>query len=100
MAAHSPIENAFAPGRLALARTAATPLQQLQKILGLWDGVPGSAVRKDDLPPWEWVTNDEWRKLQGILSDHPEHDTSGMKAADRTWEEEHDARKFGRSGDR
>jgi hypothetical protein len=33
--------------------------------------------------------------MQGMLSDHPEHDTTKMKAAERAWELEHDARKFG-----
>jgi hypothetical protein len=42
-----------------------------------------------------WVPNDDWRKLQGILSDHPEHDTTAARHADRIWELEHDERKFG-----
>ena len=53
-----------------------------------------------ELPPWTWVLNDNWQKLQGILSDHPEHDTTEMKARNRAEEEEHDARKFGWSRDR
>jgi len=46
-------------------------------------------------PEWTWVPNEEWRKGRGLLSDHPEHDTTEMKARNRAEEEEHDARKFG-----
>jgi hypothetical protein len=61
-----------------------------------WLGIP---KEPRELPPWTWVPNDDWRKLEGILSDHPEHDTTEMKARNRAEEEEHDARKFGRSRD-
>jgi|SRR5271168_664798 len=37
----------------------------------------------------------DWRSLRGILSDHPEHDTSKARAEERAWELEHDERKFG-----
>ncbi len=70
-------------------------LQKIQYMLGMWDGVAGSAVKYRELPEWKWVPNDEWQKGEGLLSDHPEHDTSKMKADDKAWEEEHDARKFG-----
>ncbi len=62
--------------------------QAIRKWLGL-----SSTPR--ELPPWTWVPNEEWRKGRGILSDHPEHDTTEMKARNRAEEEEHDARKFG-----
>jgi bifunctional DNA-binding transcriptional regulator/antitoxin component of YhaV-PrlF toxin-antitoxin module len=35
-----------------------------------------------------------WRSLRGVLSDHPEHDTSKARAEERAWELEHDERKF------
>jgi hypothetical protein len=55
----------------------------------------GRGNRPRELPPLNWVPNEEWRKGRGILSDHPEHDTTEMKARNRAEEEEHDARKFG-----
>ncbi len=58
----------------------------------------GLPQKRRELPPWTWVPNDEWQKLEGILSDHPEHDTTEMKRRNRIEEEEHDARKFGRTG--
>jgi hypothetical protein len=48
-----------------------------------------------ELPEWKWEPNNDWRSARGMLRDHPEHDTSKMKAAERAWELEHDARKFG-----
>jgi len=48
-----------------------------------------------ELPSWTWVPNEEWRKGRGMLADHPEHDTTRMKAANRAEEEAHDERKFG-----
>jgi hypothetical protein len=57
-----------------------------------WLGIP---KEPRELPPWTWVPNDDWRKLRGILSDHPEHDTTEMKARNRAEEMEHDERKFG-----
>ena len=42
-----------------------------------------------------YVPNDDWRSLEGILSGHPEHDTTKARAAERAWELEHDERKFG-----
>jgi hypothetical protein len=68
------------------------PLSEVEKIrrmLGLLDGKPR------ELPEWKWDPNDDWRAARGMLSDHSEHDTSAMKAAERAWELEHDARKFG-----
>lgn len=55
-------------------------------------------VAEGDPESWTnrtWVPNDDWRSLQGILSDHPEHDTSKARAEERAWELEHDERKFG-----
>ncbi len=69
-------------------------------MVGVWDGIDGHPVKPRELPEWNWVPNQDWRKLEGILSDHPEHDTSEMKAAERAFEEEHDARKFGRPSSR
>jgi hypothetical protein len=67
----------------------ASEVQKIRRMLGLLDGKPR------ELPEWKWEPNDDWRAARGMLSDHPEHDTSKMKAAERAWEEEHDARKFG-----
>ena len=54
---------------------------------------------KGDEPIWLgnrwWTQNDDWRKLEGILEGHPEHDTSATRHAERVWELEHDERKFG-----
>ncbi len=72
-----------------------TELQHIQFIVGVWDGIEGHAVKLRELPEWNWVPNDEWKRGRGLLSDHPEHDTSEMKARERAFEEEHDARKFG-----
>jgi len=72
-----------------------TELQHIQYMLGIWDGVDGHPVVPKELPPWEWVPNDEWRKARGMLSDHPEHDTTAARKADRVWELAHDERKFG-----
>jgi hypothetical protein len=72
-----------------------TDLQHIQYMIGIWDGVDGHPVVPRELPPWEWVPNEEWRKLRGILSDHPKHDTTEALRADRVWELEHDKRKFG-----
>jgi hypothetical protein len=47
-----------------------------------------------------WVPNDNWRSLRGILSGHPEHDTSKVLHEERMWELEHDERKFGPSSNR
>jgi hypothetical protein len=74
-----------------------TDLQHIKYTIGLWDGVAGHPVQVRELPEWTWVPNDDYKKLRGILSGHPEHDTTEMKARERAWEEEHDARKFGRS---
>lgn len=41
------------------------------------------------------VPNEDWKSLRGILSDHPEHDTTRARAEERAWELEHDERKFG-----
>jgi hypothetical protein len=81
----------------ALDRSRWTELQHLQFLAGVWDGVEGHPVNPRELPAWDWVPNDEWKRGRGLLSDHPEHDTSEMKARERAFEEEHDARKFGRS---
>ncbi len=50
-----------------------------------------------ELPEWTWEPNDRWQSGQGLLSDHPEHETSSPRAAERAWEREHDERKFGSS---
>ena len=49
----------------------------------------------EDDPLKDWVPNDDWRSLQGILSGHPDHDTTKARAEERAWELEHDERKFG-----
>jgi len=78
-----------------LDKSAWTELQHIQYMIGIWDGIEGHPVVHRELPPWEWVPNDEWRELRGILSDHPEHDTTAARRADREWELEHEKRKFG-----
>jgi hypothetical protein len=70
-------------------------LQHIQYTIGLWDGVEGHPVQVRELPEWKRAPSNEWRKLRGILSDHPDHDTTKMKADNRAEEEEHDRRKFG-----
>lgn len=88
-------------GRLAEASAAKldkskwTELQRLHYQIGIWDGIDGHPVVPHELPPWKWVPNDEWRKARGMLSDHPEHDTTAARKADREWELAHDERKFG-----
>jgi len=72
-----------------------TDLQHLQYMVGIWDGIEGHPVVHRELPEWKWEPNDRWRKLRGILSGHPEHDTTAARNADREWELEHDRRKFG-----
>ncbi len=42
-----------------------------------------------------YVPNDDWRKMRGMLSGHPDHDTSKVRHEERVWEAEHDERKFG-----
>ena len=42
-----------------------------------------------------WIPNDDWRAMQGMLSGHPDHDTSKARHEEREWELEHDERKFG-----
>jgi hypothetical protein len=81
----------------ALNKNGWTERQHLQFMVGLWDGGDGHPVKTRELPEWNWVPNDDWRRLEGILSDHPGHDSSEMKAGERAFEEEHDARKFGRT---
>jgi len=81
----------------ALHRSGWTELQHMQFMVGIWDGIEGHPVTPRELPEWNWAPNDEWRMLEGIFSDHPGHDTNEMKARERAFEEEHDARKFGRS---
>jgi hypothetical protein len=87
------------PPAVKLDRSQWTDRQYIQYKAGLWDGIEGHPARVRELPEWNWVPNDEWRQLRGILSDHPDHDTTKMKADNRAEEEEHDARKFGRSRD-
>ena len=41
-----------------------------------------------------WIPNDTWRSLRGILADS-KLNMSEERARERTWELEHDARKFG-----
>jgi hypothetical protein len=74
-----------------------TDLQHIQYTIGLWDGVEGHPVEARVLPEWAWVPNEDYKKLRGILSDRPEHDSAEAKASERVWEKEHDARKFGLS---
>ena len=90
-----PNEPAKIDSALQIEASGYTFLQELQILLGLWDGNPESPVKVRELPPWEWVPNDRWRALEGILADHPEHDTTEMKRRNLAEEEEHDARKFG-----
>jgi bifunctional DNA-binding transcriptional regulator/antitoxin component of YhaV-PrlF toxin-antitoxin module len=54
-----------------------------------------TAVEPKELPDWKWEPKDQWRSARGMLSDHPEHDTSKARAEERAWELEHDERKFG-----
>jgi hypothetical protein len=97
MATHPPVtRSAGQPdGSETLDKSSWTELQHIQYLLGIWDGQPGSPVVPRPLPKRTWVPNDRWQRGRGMLSDHPEHDTSEMKARERAWEEEHDARKFG-----
>ena len=78
-----------------LGKSGWTDVQHIQYTIGLWDGIEGHPAQVRELPAWKWVPNDRYLKLRGILSDHPEHDTTEMKACERAWEEEHDRRKFG-----
>jgi bifunctional DNA-binding transcriptional regulator/antitoxin component of YhaV-PrlF toxin-antitoxin module len=55
----------------------------------------GAVVEPKELPDWKWEPNDQWRSARGMLSDHPEHDTSKARAEERALELEHDERKFG-----
>jgi hypothetical protein len=54
-----------------------------------------ASTEPKELPEWKWEPNDVWRPARGMLSDHPEHDTSKARAEERAWELEHDERKFG-----
>jgi hypothetical protein len=79
--------------------------EKAKPVVGVYQTAENQALRKwlgisetpRELPPLNWIENDEWRQGRGMLSDHPNHDTSEMKANNRAEEEEHDARKFGRS---
>ena len=42
-----------------------------------------------------WIPNEASRSLEGLLSGHPEHDTTRVRAEERAWELEHDERKLG-----
>jgi hypothetical protein len=86
------VEGASKP---KLDKSGWTDLQHTQYIIGLWDGIKGHPAKVRELPEWSWVPNDRYLRLRGILSGHPEHDTSAMKARERAWEEEHDRQKFG-----
>ena len=100
MATHAVVTNSGEPETGATVepdRSQWTFLQDLHYMLGMWDGVPGHPVVAKQMPEWQWVPNDRWKRGRGLLSDHPEHDTTEMKARARAEEEEHDARKFGRS---
>ncbi len=48
-----------------------------------------------ELPDWNWIPNDRWESLQGIMSDFADEDTTDVKARERALEFEHDERKFG-----
>ncbi len=87
--------DAFAKPVPPIDKSGWTELQHVQYMVGVWDGVEGHPVKPRELPEWNWVPNDEWKRGRGLLSDRPDHDTSEMKARERAFEEEHDARKFG-----
>jgi hypothetical protein len=67
----------------------ADEVETIRQMLGLVSGKPR------ELPEWKWEPNEDWRSARGMLSDHPEHDTSKARAEERAWELEHDERKFG-----
>ena len=70
-------------------------LQHLQYTLGIWDGIEGSSVRHRTLPARNWIVNDEWRSLRGILRDRSGRSTTEMKAEEKSLELAHDEWKFG-----
>ena len=72
-----------------------TDLQHIQFTIGLWDGIEGHPVKVWELPRLNWVPNERYMKLRGILSGHSEISTTEIKRRDREWEQEHDAQKFG-----
>ena len=72
-----------------------TDPQHIQFTIGLWDATAGHSVKVRELPPLNWVPNERYKKLRGILSGHSEISTTEIKRRDREWEQEHDAQKFG-----
>ena|ERR1700722_5396006 len=94
----------FSDGKLAIPHEVQEQMHltegaQLRLILTAEDRIvlepAGSAVESKGLPDWKWEPNDQWRAARGMLSDHPEHDTSKARVEERAWELEHDERKFG-----
>jgi len=81
---HSRSLGRFAEAAAAgLDKSQWTDLQHIQYTIGLWDGVEGHPVQVRELPEWKWVPNDNYKRLRGILSGGPEHDTTEMKARER-----------------
>jgi antitoxin component of MazEF toxin-antitoxin module len=84
----------FSDGKLAIP-------PEVQEQMHLTEGAQLRVIltAKDRLvlEPAEGATEwkDTGRSLRGILSDHPEHDTSEARAEERAWELAHDERKFG-----
>ncbi len=60
----------------------------LRKQLGFGDA-------PNELPEWNWVPNDRWESLRGIMHDYADQDTTDVKARERALELAHDERKFG-----
>jgi bifunctional DNA-binding transcriptional regulator/antitoxin component of YhaV-PrlF toxin-antitoxin module len=90
----------FSEGKLEIPAEVQEAMQlkegaKLRLILASTDRLVLSAAEPRELPEWKLEPNDDWRSLRGILSDHPEHDTSKARADERASELEHDERKFG-----
>ena len=77
----------FSDGKLELPK-------EVQEELHLTDGAQlrltllsstGMRLEKEE-PEAKWVPNETWRSLRGILSGHPDHDTSKVRAEERAWE--------------
>ena len=99
----------FSGGKLALPEEVQRQMHLVEGArLRLVSASPGELrVEPDEKPPsvdgkepiwlgnrW-WIPNDTWRTMQGMLSGHPDHDTSKVRHEERLWEAEHDERKFG-----
>jgi len=90
----------FSDGKLEIPLEVQEKMQlkdgaKLRLILASKDRLVVSPGEPRELPEWKWEPNEQWRAARGMLSDHPEHDTSKARAAERAWELEHDERKFG-----